>query len=155
MGFLGCTIASGVDLHPPFDAIGYVGIGVDDALAQLLKVLEHIVELVIFGDNLMDSIEVMLLRLVISTLIIDRLNVADKLVAFRYQLLLSGRFEFSADILPEGLQKLDLFCIGIVLLCNLLLFFLELLLQSFDDGQEILLNEVLFVADLHHKFLHL
>lgn len=49
----------------------------------------------------MDSIEVMLLRLVISTLIIDRLDVADKLVAFRYQLLLSGRFEFSADILPE------------------------------------------------------
>lgn len=103
----------------------------------------------------MDSIEVMLLRLVISTLIIDRLDVADKLIAFRYQLLLSGRFEFSADILPEWLQELDLFCIGIVLLCNFLLFFLELLLQSFDDGQEILLDEVLFVADLHHKFLHL
>lgn len=91
----------------------------------------------------------------IGALVVYRLDVSDELGALGDQLVLGRGLQLPADVLSETLQEFDLFRIRVVFLLDLLLLLLELFLQSFEDGHEILFNEALPLPDLGHQLLHL
>lgn len=97
----------------------------------------------------------MLCLFLIRSFIIHRLYIPNQFRTLGNELIFSWGFKFSADVLTERFQELDLFWVGIIFLFYFLLFLFELLLESFQYCYEVLLDETFTLSDLRYQFLHL
>lgn len=82
-------------------------------------------------------------------------DLADHLLALADELLLGLVLQLLADVVPEGLQKLNLLHVLIVPCVDFLLLLRVLLVEAFEEGEEVLLDEALLVAVVQLEAVHL